>query len=269
MTGLPALLRLDARLLLARPLFRTVAVASVLAALIAAATSGGEPGAGWWRVAQAVRVTVPLLLSFGAILGAVSLAGDASTGALRGVMMRPVSRTAVVTSRAIVLAAGVAAVYAVSILAAWLLAAAVDRFPSITYGTEAGAPDLITQAELLNAAPRLVLVALPALMCAALLGLMVSAFWNDPSSATICALMLVLSPYVVETVFDASSSWAFTHVATSGASVLKELAEGVTTRLSAANDLGVLLTPAWVPIACGMIAIVIGSIVFSVRDFRG
>jgi hypothetical protein len=263
-----ALLRLDARLLLKRALFRTVAIASILAAVIAVVVSSGQPGGGWWRLAQAVRVIVPLLLSFGGILGAVSLAGDAASGSLRGVLMRPVSRSAVVISRAVVLGLGVAAVYAVSVLVALALSAVLDRFGSITYGTGDLATDLISREEILRASVWLVATALPALVCATLIGLMVSAWWNDPSSSTICALLLVLSPYVVETVFGASTPWAFTHGATFGAGVFSDLAEGVTTRLGIASDPAALLRPLWSPVAFGAAAVAGGCAVFAARDFR-
>jgi hypothetical protein len=263
-----ALLGLDAKLLLKRALFRTVAGASVLAAVTAVAASGGTAGGGWWRLAQGVRVIVPLLLAFGAILGAVSLAGDAAAGSLRAVLMRPVSRTAVVVSRAVVLSLGMTAVYLVSVLSALLLSLALDRFGSITYGTGELAPDLISREELLRSAVRLIAIALPALVCATLIGLMVSSWWNDPSSSTICALLLVLSPYVVETVFGATVPWAFTHGATFGAAVLSELAEGVTTRLGVVTDLRSLVRPIWMPLGVGLVAVAGACAAFTVRDFR-
>jgi hypothetical protein len=263
------LLALDARLLLKRPLFRTVAIASLLASVVAVLLSGGQAGGGWWRLAQAVRVIVPLLLSFGAILGAVSLAGDAASGSLRAVMMQPVSRSAIVASRAAVLSIGVVLVYAASVLAALLLCLLLDRFSSITYGTDELAPDLISREELLRASVRLLLIALPALLCSALVGLMVSSWWNDPSSSTICALLLVLSPYVVETVFGATTPWAFTHGATLGATVFSELAEGVTTKLGLVSNAQVILPALWVPLGAGLLAVALGCVVFSRRDFRG
>jgi hypothetical protein len=263
-----SLLALDARLLLKRALFRTVAAASLAAVAIAVLAAGGQPGGGWWRLAQAVRVVVPLLLSFGAILGAVSIAGDAASGSLRGVLTRPVSRSEVVVSRAVVLALGVAAVYAASVLGALLLSSALDAFGSIKYGTGEMAPDLVTREELRHASVRLIALALPGLVCAVLVGLAVGSCWNDPSSATICALLLVLSPYVLEAVFGTPAPWAFTHGATLGAAVLSDLAEGVTTRLQVVEDPGVLAPAVWRPLAAGAAAVAAGCAALSLRDFR-
>jgi hypothetical protein len=264
---LAALVSLDARLLFKRALFRTVAVASVLGAAVAVLLSGGERGEGWWRLARAIQVVIPLLLSFGAILGAVSLAGDAATGSLRSVLTRPVSRTAVVCSRALVLALGIALVYAASILAALALSAVLDRFGPIrheVYGTE-----LVSREDLARAAAWLVAVALPALVCSALVGLMVSACWNDPSSSTICALLLVLTPYLLATVFDVSTPWVFTQRATVGAGVFLELAEGKLERLDILTDARALLRAIALPMGAGAAATAVGCAVFSSRDFRG
>jgi hypothetical protein len=262
------LLMLDVRLLLTRGLFRTVAASCILAALVAVAAAGNQPGGAWWRLAQANRVTVPLLLSFGAILGAVSLSGDAAAGSLRGVLMRPVSRSAIVLSRALVLTAGVAVVHAASMLSALALAAALDDFSVITYGSGDLAVPLISRDELAAAVPSLLALALPSLVCAALIGLMVGATWGDPSSCTIGALLLVLFPYVIETVFGASTPWAFTHGATLGASVFSELAEGVTTRLGVVSSREEIAWAACSPLALGAATIAMACGAFTLRDFR-
>lgn len=266
MSRFASLFALDARLLFKRTLFRTVALASVLAAVVAVLLSGGTRGEAWWRFARAVQVVIPLLLSFGAILGAVSLAGDAAAGSLRGVLMRPVSRTAVVVSRALVLALGIGFVYAVSLLAALALSAILDRFGPIThevYGTE-----LVATADLVRSASWLVAVALPALVCSALVGLMVSACWNDASSSTICALLLVLTPYLLATVFDVSTPWVFTQRATVGANVFLELAEGKLERIGILSDAAALLRAIAVPAGAGVVVTALGCAVFSKRDFR-
>jgi ABC-2 type transport system permease protein len=216
-----------------------------------------------------VSVVVPLLLSFGAVLGAVSLAGDAASGSLRAVLVRPVSRPAVVLSRAAVLALGLTAVYAASILVALLVATAIARFDSVTLGTGDLASELIPRGDLLRVAPRLVALALPALVCSALVGLMVSSWWNDPSSSAICALLLVLSPYLVEVLSVESSPWLFTHGAAFGSSVLSELAGGVARRLAIASSWRDLWLPFSMPLLAGAAAVAAGCITFSMRDFRG
>jgi hypothetical protein len=267
-----ALLALDARLLFKRTLFRTVTIASVLAATVAALATGARDGdvhsGAWLRLSQAVSVVVPLLLSFGAVLGAVSLAGDAASGSLRGVLVRPVSRTGVVLSRAFVLAAGLTAVYAVSILVSLLASAAVDRFDAVTLGTGELASELIPREDLVRVVPRLIAMALPALICSTLVGLMVSACWSDPSSSAISALLLVLSPYLVEALAVESSPWMFTHGAAFGSSVLSELAGGVARRLAIASNWGDLWIPFLTPLLTGAAAVAAGCVVFSVRDFR-
>jgi hypothetical protein len=183
--------------------------------------------------------------------------------------MRPVSRGAVVTSRAIVLAIGITVVYAASVGVALLLAMALDRFGAVSFGSGETAVDLISREELAAAVPRLIAVVLPALVCSALIGLMVSSAWNDPASCTICALLLVLLPWVVENVFGTPAPWAFTQGATLGSTVLSELAEGVTTRLGVVSETGRLLRTSALPLAVGAGVVAAGAASFSLRDFKG
>jgi hypothetical protein len=98
---------------------------------------------------------------------------------------------------------------------------------------------------------------------------MVSACWNDPSSSTICALLLVLTPYLLATVFDVSTPWVFTQRATVGAGVFLELAEGKLERLSMLTDGAALARAIAIPAGAGLAAIAAGCAVFSSRDFRG
>src|SRR5262249_48101321 len=116
---------------------------------------------------------------------------------------------------------------------------------------------------------RLVVVALPALVCSALVGLMVSACWNDPSSSTICALLLVLTPYLLTTVFDLSTPWVFTQRATVGAEVFLQVADGRLEKLEVLTDATALVWASVIPAAAGALATAAGCAVFSARDFRG
>ena len=85
----------------------------------------------------------------------------------------------------------------------------------------------------------------------------------------ICALLLVLCPYLVEVLSVESSPWLFTHGAAFGSAVLSELAGGVARRLAIASSWNELWIPFSMPLAAGGAAVAAGCVVFSARDFRG
>jgi hypothetical protein len=272
MTRFGSLLSFDARLVFSRALFRTIQVAAVLAAVLAVSAGSShdaEVHAGaWLPLSQALSVVMPLLLAFGSVLGAVSLAGDAASGSLRTVLTRPVSRPAIVLSRAVVLGVSLSALYAATMLVALLCAGWRADFAPITSAISELAPPVVPREDLVRAATVAFLLGFPAILCAAMIGLMLGAWWNDPALAAVCALLVVLSPYLAELLRIASSSWVFTHGAVFGASVLSELASGDTTRLGTVSDGRNLLVPLLVPLATAAVAVAAGCAVFSRRDFK-
>ncbi len=268
MIGVTRLLRLDFRLLVSRPLYRTVIAAGIGAAALIAISAEHEGSGAWWKLAQSVRLLVPLELAFGAVIGAVSLAGDAASGALRGIMMRPVSRTAIVVSRATTLVSGMALAYAVAIITATVCAAIADDFGAITYGEGEATAELVGAAELRRDVPRLILLSFPAILCAPLIGLALSAIFEDAATAAVLGLVAALSPFLADAFAGAAQGWLFTHAAVESIATVSQLSEGILTGVEGTRGGGFLLHSVAIPFACGTLAVVVAGIVFRRRDFQ-
>jgi ABC-type transport system involved in multi-copper enzyme maturation permease subunit len=270
-TGFARLFAFDWRLLHRRALFRTIEAATVLAAILAVFAGGGHDASvhsgAWLPLSQAISVVMPLLLASGAVLGAVSLSGDAASGSLRAVLTRPVSRSAIVLSRAAALGLALFLVYGASLFVAFLCASSRGDFDGVTFG-ELATP-VAPREDLVRAANVAFMLGFPAILCATMIGLMLSTWWNDPALSAVCALMLVLAPYLAEVLRIASGPWIFTHGTVFGASVLAEFASGDTTRLGIISDGRNLLVPFLVPLGGALVAIAAGCAVFSRRDFKG
>lgn len=270
MTGFTRLFAFDWRLLHRRALFRTIEAATILAAVLAVFAGGSRDpmvhAGAWVPLSQAISVVMPLLLASGAVLGAVSLSGDAASGSLRAVLTRPVSRSAIVTSRAAALGLALLHVYCASLFIAFLCAWSRGNFDGVTFG-ELATP-VAPREDLMRAANVAFMLGFPAILCATMIGLTLSTCWNDPALSAVCALLLVLAPYLAEVLRIASGSWIFTHGTVFGASVLAEFASGDLTRLGIISDGRNLFVPFLVPLGAAAVAVAAGCFVFTRRDFK-
>ena len=227
MIRLGSLLALDARLLAGRPLFRA---ALVLAALLGGSAAASAEGSAYVRLARGLSVLLPLTAAFGALLGAASLPGDLQSGALRAVLLRPLPRTAIALSRAFWLVVAQAAIVLAGGLAAYLAAKSSAPFGAVLHGEGIEAVQLLSAAEVSEFASRAVVLALPGLLAAPLIGFAVGAFLDDPAAAALTALALVLGPILAGAVADMSFPFAPSAAGAEALSILAELAEGVQTR---------------------------------------
>jgi hypothetical protein len=250
------LLALDVRLVCGRPLFRAACFAAAAAGALAAFLA---EGAAFLKLARAATVLVPLVASFGALLGAGSLSGDLASGALRAVLLRPVSRGAAALSRAASLLFAQAFVVVAGAAGAYCVARVQGEFGPVVYGTGEEAVELLSAAETAAAALRAGALALPGLFAAPLLGLAVGAWIDDPAAAALAALALILGPALLGPVTTAAAAVSPVAAGAEAAAIFAELAEGVQTRqerLAAAEfALAAWRTPGGVAVAATLAAV--------------
>jgi hypothetical protein len=257
-----ALCALDLRLTFGRTLFRA---ALVVAAAAAAAAAAFGDGTAYVRLARGLALLAPLSAAFGALLGAASLAGDAASGALRAVLLRPVSRPQVVLSRAVALVLAQAALLAVGALAAYFAARAGGAFGPVVHGDGDAAFELLSATEIADAARRAALLAVPGALASALVGLAVGAFCDDAATAALVALGGVLVPAFAGAA-GAATPWAWGAPGATALSVFGELAEGVQTRQALLFGADLARASALVPVAWTSAALAAAAARLARRD---
>ncbi|MEE2711657.1 MAG: hypothetical protein VX913_02680 [Planctomycetota bacterium] len=257
MSGLFALIRLDAALLMRRRLPRWIAGTTVFAAVVATLFSGVGDGEGYQAVAAAARLIAATLVGLTSVLGAVAISGDAASGALRAVMVRPVGRPAVVLAHAITCAAFSVALYCVCVSIAWITARYAFGFSDVMYRSSLGVfPIQGLEEEAMNTLQlRLLLLALPALAIPPLIALCISAVTDDAATAVVLALMVTLGPLLFGLITDETIAWLFTERALHPLNSLAELAKGVQLHQDVVSDAAYTWQSVWQP-GCWILACV-------------
>jgi hypothetical protein len=223
MEGFVSLLWLDLRLLWRRRLARYVLAAAVIGVVSSVLWSEAVTGEGFKVVGAAARFLAAVLIGLTTVQGAVSLSGDAGSGALRAVLMRPVGRPAVFLSRALVHGAYVVLVYACGVVLACVLAGATVGYGDVMRHEYVVMP----RAEMQEFALLLLLLPLPALLVPPLLGLCLSVGTDDAATVIVLALLFTVGPMLFGLVGGSLAPWLFTERVLHPLIALSLLAEGV------------------------------------------
>lgn len=255
MRGWIALVRLDAALLMRRRLPRWIAGTTIFAAVFSTLFSGVDDGEGYRAVASSARLLASTLVGLTSVLGAVAISGDAASGALRAVMVRPVGRPAVVLAHAITTAAFAIALYLVCVSIAWLTARFAFGFEDVMYRSSLGVFAIQgLDKESMNVLQlRLLLLSAPALAIPPLIALCISAVTDDAATAVVLALMVTLGPLLFGLITDESLEWLFTERALHPLNSLAELAEGVQLHQEVVSETAYLWQSFWQP-GCWLVA---------------
>ena len=266
MNGFLALLRLETRLLFVRGLPRILFIAVVAIALLHGLTGTDQEGQGWQRIASGVRTCSAVLIAMLAVLGGLSIAGDAQEGALRAVLMRPVGRARVLASRGVVLVVFGILLYGLGV---GILVLCARLGPGLG---DVRLPDyplpLLPEADIAAHTWRLGLACLPAILAAPLLGLCASVLLDDASSTVVLALLATLGPLLFGTLAGELPDWVFIEGVRMPAALLVNLAEGITTEEGAAQGPALWTTSAWWPFVWAAGSLLLATIVFKVREIR-
>jgi ABC-2 type transport system permease protein len=229
MSGYFSLVRLDAALLSRRRLPRWVAGAALYAVFLSTLFADVDDGEGYRAVAGSARLLAAMLVIFCSVLGAVSISGDAATGSLRAVMIRPVGRSAVVLAHATTTAAFTALLYMMCIATAWVVARFAFGFDDVTYSTSLGEfPIASLDSDSMDSLQlRMLALALPALIVPPLLALCVSTTTDDPATGVVLALVITAGPLIFGLITDARLEWLFTDQALHPINTLADLSRGI------------------------------------------
>ncbi|MAG57219.1 MAG: hypothetical protein CMJ83_13075 [Planctomycetes bacterium] len=222
MSGFWSLLRLDLALLRRRRLPRWIAGGALGSVVLSIAFSSAGDGEGARLVASALRFLVAVIIGLTTVLGAVSISGDAASGALRGVMLRPVGRPAVVLAHATATSLFVMAIYVTGLIIALVAGSTLCGYGDVLYEEYV----VIGADEMAGFMFRLVLLPLPALLIPPLLALCISTRMDDGATAVVLALVATVGPLLFGFVSGDVPEWVFTERAMHPATVLGKLAQG-------------------------------------------
>ena len=264
MTGFWNLMRLQTALLLRRRLPRWIALAAIGSAVLVVLLASVENGQGHVALAAAAQLLASVLIGLSAVQGAVAVSGDASSGALRAVMVRPVGRPAVVLAHGTIQALFAAGTYIVGIGLALLAAKSLYGFGDAMHGEYV----VLTREEIETFATRLLLLPLPALLVAPLIGLCVSVVTDDAATAVVLALALTVGPLLFGLVGGDVPPWVYTERAIKPLTVLEQIAEGVTLeadRVAASRYLGQSI---WQPAVWVTVTLSVATLLFSRREIH-
>lgn len=270
MSGWFALIRLDVALLIRRRLPRWIAGTTVFAAVLATLVSGVDDGEGYRAVAAAARLVAAILVGLTSVLGAVAISGDAASGALRAVMVRPVGRPAVVLAHAITTAAFSIALYLVCVSIAWVTARFAFGFDDVMYRSSLGIFPIqgLEEGSMNVLQFRLLLLAAPALAVPPLLALCVSTVTDDAATAVVLAMMATLGPLLFGLLTDETLGWLFTERALHPLNTLAELSKGVQLHQEVVAETAYMWQSLWQP-GCWILACLATSIaLFQSREVQ-
>lgn len=265
MSGFGSAVRLFTALLRARLLPRFVVAATLGTALLASFASSAKPGDGFAALAAVADLVVILVLTFGAVLGAVTIAQDATSTALRAILIRPVGRTTILLAHAVVLSAFLLALYVLSVgLAAPIIGAHVG------FGDVRLEEFVITpKAAMSSLALRLLLLPIPGLLVAPLLGLAVSVLVDDVAAAVVAALGLTTGPVVYGRLIGDLPAGTWLYRALHPLEILAALATGDTTRETLVASTAYAVEATLIPFAWGAGLLALALAIFSRREIRG
>jgi len=203
------------------------------------------------------------LLILSAVMGAISFSGDSSSGALRAVMMRPLSRPGLVLGRALALLLLTLALYALGILLAWWLAGSQLGFQDVRLEGYT----IIARPRLLHEARWLLLLPLPAILTAPLVALFVSTVLDDVALSVVVALALVLGPALYNVLMERLPAWVFTEQALRPLDVLQQLARGIETEVGSFHGQGAWASLLW-PLLTSGLALLGSMLALRFKDFK-
>lgn len=209
------------------PRVSLIVVLIVAAASVALAPEGERPG--FRHLARTASLLLPVVAALGALQGAVSLAGDVSSGALRCVLLHPLPRSRWVFAIASTLVAFTTLLYLSGLLVAAIGCGVVSGFGDVVFEGFV----VLSEAEMVAYARRLLLLPLLPLMAAPLAGVLVSTLIEDVATAVMLALLVVLGPLLGRALLGAWPAWLFTEAVARPVDALGELAEGVTLQADA------------------------------------
>ncbi len=270
MNGFLSLVRLYAALLRRRRLPRWVAAAALYSAFLSTLFAGVEDGQGYQAVASSTRLLVAMLVILCSVLGAVSISGDATSGALRAVMIRPVSRVAVVLAHGTTITAFTTILYLLCVSTSWLVALVAFGFDDVTYSTNLGEfpiPSLDSGSMNLIQV-RLLALALPALVVPPLLALCVSTRTDDPATSVVLSLIVSVGPLIFGLITDARAEWLFTDQVLHPINTLADLSRGIQVDQDLVLDSAYTLRATTQPACWIVLCLLCGSILFRRREIH-
>lgn len=263
--GLAAFLVLQLALLRVRWMPRLILIAAPLAAGTAVLLSASREGEGYQVLAESLSAVTVVLLVLGALQGALAMTADASDGALRGVLLRPISRSAVVVGHALIGSALMVSGYLLGLIAAWILASTVVGLGPAVHHSYV----ILDKEVLLGYAGRLMLLPLPGLLAGVLVGLTVSALLTDVAASVVLALALVPGPVLLAQVAPDMPAWLFTERALHPLRVLGELAAGEELQRALVDRGSYIALEILQPLAACLLALAVGLFGFNRREITG
>ncbi len=254
----------ESRKALHHRLLRGTAVATVLAALLAAllVTSAHGETTGFLVVARAARVAAVLSAVTALLLGCQGIAREAGEGTLVLVLTRPVRRREVVVAKTIVTALAAVVVFAVSVALALALAAATRGFGPIASEGYV----IVEPGEMSRTLVRSLALTIPALAAVAAFGLLVSSVASSGTAAVAIGLLAYVPIEIGRRLFATAelTPYVFSTYSTFFVDFAEERSRGYAVGLAGeAAWLGVL-----VPLASAVVLAAAASLVLARREIR-
>jgi len=252
-----------------RQRFPMVAIGLAVVAILARAVVGIKPDTlsnfNGYFVAMAAAKTGFIVASFLVLIFAsTSVAGEATHGTLKLVLVRPVSRTSFLMAKIVMLLGFALALTAAIGTTGWLLGLS-DGYGDLVEQDLMGNAYTSPISEHLGWKPLIaVLLALPALIATAALGLLVSTLTNSASTAATTAFLVYLPLTAAAEVFltNEQQVFLFTHHVTRGLDRAAELALAQSVRW----DASIVQAGLIVPLASAAVLFAAALVVFRRRN---
>ncbi len=243
----------------------------ILATLLVAwlKTSSDEQPESFILLTSILRDVLPLLAFILLMLGTLSINDEAASGALRSIVMRPIGRTEIILSKALVLAIfGLIATVVQCLVAYWWVQSHAP-LTHVAIAIEGFEPDLkFTKTEMMVFTVKLLAMTLPAILMAPILGILLSLLVEAPGTSVAVSVFLFGGMGILGAALPSTRCLFFPATIDHLMALLAELSEGVETNVDVANELGIWSDIFWIPSA--ILATILSATValFNLREIK-
>ena len=203
------------------------------------------------------------------MLGTLSVNDEAASGALRSIAMSAVGRTEIILAKALVLATFGLLAMVIQILIAYAWVQAHAPLADVSILIEGFDPDLkFTRAEMMDHTTTLVVLMIPAILSAPILGLLLSLLVAAPGTSVAVSVFVFGGMQLIGTAFDATHCVLFPATIDHLLNLLGELAEGIETNVDVVTQLNSFSDIFWIPAVILITLFVASLALFNVREIK-